>query len=73
MMELRKENNEMFKEFYTGTTYMSNGQKKTVNCILDDNCVRYIVFVGNRIKSRREFDNTQKELCFKNATKALNK
>ena len=68
MMELRKESNEMFKEFYTGT----NG-RKVVNCILDDNCVRYIVFEGRRVKSKREFGNTQKELCFKNATKALNK
>lgn len=73
MVELRKENNEVFKEFYTATTYTSNGQKKTVNCILDDNCVRYVVFVGNRIKSRREFNNAQKDMCFKNATKAINK
>ena len=68
MLELRKENNSVFNEFFTGT----NGNK-TVNCILDDNCVRYIVFEGRRIKTRREYDNCKKELCFKNATKALNK
>ena len=68
MIELKKEANETFKEFYTGTS-----GRKTVNCILDDNCVRYIVFEGLRLKSRREFGNNQKELCLKNATKALNK
>lgn len=68
MLELKRENNETFKEFFTGT----NGNK-TVNCILDDNCVRYIVFEGLRVKSRREFNNSKKDLCFKNATKALNK
>lgn len=39
MAELRKENNGIFEEFFTG----KNGNK-TVNCVLDDNCVRYIVF-----------------------------
>ena len=73
MLELKKENHSMFKEFYTGSKIMPNGQRKTVNCILDTNCVRYIVFIGNRIKSRREFDNGNKGLCFNNATKALNK
>lgn len=73
MKELRKEANTTFAEFYTGSTYTSNGQKKTVNCILDDNCVRYIVFVGNRVTTRREYSNSKKELCFRNATKALNK
>lgn len=73
MKELKKEANSIFEEFYTGSTYMANGQKKTVNCILDDNCVRYIVFIGNRVKSKREFDNNKKEVCFRNATKALNK
>ena len=68
MLELKRENNKTFKEFFTGT----NG-RKTVNCILDDNCVRYIVFEGLRVKSIREFDNSKKDLCFKNATKALNK
>ena len=68
MVELRKENNGLFTDFYTGT----NGNK-TVNCILDDNCVRYIVFEKGKIKSKREFDNSQKKLCFINATKALNR
>nr|DAY68285.1 MAG TPA: hypothetical protein [Caudoviricetes sp.] len=67
MAELRKENNGIFEEFFTG----KNGNK-TVNCVLDDNCVRYIVFERGKIKSIREFDNSQKNLCFKNATKALN-
>lgn len=68
MVELRKENNGLFTDFYTG----KNGDK-TVNCILDNNCVRYIVFEKGKIKSRREFDNSQKKLCFINATKALNR
>lgn len=68
MVELKKESNEVFDNFYTGT----NGSK-TVNCILDDNCVRYIVLQDGKIKSRREFNNIKKDICFKNATKALNK
>ena len=73
MLELKKVNHSVFNEFFTGETYTKEGQKKTVNCILDDNCVRYVVFLGDRIKSRREYDNCKKDLCFKNATKALNK
>ena len=73
MIELKKEKHDVFKEFFTGSSYMKNGQKKTVNCILDDGCVRYIVFVGNRIKSRREYDDASKNRCFNNAQKALNK
>ena len=68
MLELRKENNVTFKEFFTGT----NGTK-IVNCILDNNCVRYIVLEKGKIKSKREFNNSNKDLCFKNAVKALNK
>lgn len=57
-----------FKEIYEG----ENGNKK-VWCCLDDYCVRYTVSVNNKQISRREFSNDKKELCFKNATKALNK
>ena len=68
MNELIKTKNPLFDEYYEGTC----GGKKVI-CILDDNCVRYMVFENGKNKSRREFCNYNKELCFKNATKALNK
>ena len=58
----------MFNEYFEGT----RGGRKVI-CILDDYCVRYMVFENGKKKSRREFRNDQKEICFKNATKALNK
>lgn len=58
----------MFKEYFTG----SNGTRRVI-CILDDFCVRYMVFEKGKMKSRREFSNNKKELCFRNAEKALNK
>ncbi len=66
------------KEVYEGTTSRVN--KKTyeyeevkVWCCLDDYCVRYTITINGKCKSRREFRNDQKELCFKNANKALEK
>ena len=67
MKELVKVEGNMFNEYFEG----SNGSR-SVTCILDDNCVRYMVFEDGKRKSRREFSNANKELCFKNATKALN-
>lgn len=67
-MALTKTENNLFKEYYTGT----NGTRRVV-CILDDYCVRYMVFVKDKLKSCREFSNDKKELCFRNAEKALNK
>lgn len=68
MKEMIKVKNEMFNEYFEG----SNGSRR-VTCILDDNCVRYMVFENGKRKSRREFANNNKALCFKNAVKALNK
>lgn len=72
MKELKRIESEMFKEFYQGV----NGNR-IVNCILDDNCVRFVVLEkGSRTISRtirREYRNDQKERCFRNAVKALNK
>lgn len=68
MNELLKINCEGFKEYYIGT----NGQKKVV-CILDKNCVRYMVYTNGKLKSKREFSNGKEDICFKNAMKALNK
>lgn len=68
MNELFKKENGNFKEYFEGT----NGSRR-VTCILDDNCVRYMVFLNGKLKSRREFSNSKKEMCFRNATKALNK
>ena len=73
MLELRKSEHSLYKEFYTGSKILHNGLKMTVNCILDSNCVRYIVFKGNRITTRREYTNDKKEQCFKSAVKALNR
>lgn len=68
MKELVKKESYHFNEYYEG-----ENENKKVQCILDNNCVRYMVFVNGKKVSRREFSNDKKELCFKNATKALNK
>ena len=68
MKEMIKVKNEMFNEYFEG----SNGSRR-VTCILDDYCVRYMVFENGKRKSRREYSNNKKDLCFKNAEKALNK
>lgn len=57
-----------FTEVYRG----ENGNKQ-VTCILDENCVRYIVSNNGKMKRRSEFSNTEKEKCFNNAVKVLNK
>lgn len=68
MYELKRVHGGFFNEEYEGI----NGKKK-VCCILDNDCVRYMVFVDGKRKRIAEFSNDKKELCFKNATKALNK
>jgi len=67
-LTLTKTENNLFKEYYEGTS----GTRRVV-CILDDFCVRYMVFEKGKQKSRREFSNDKKELCFRNAEKALNR
>ncbi|MBR5202892.1 MAG: hypothetical protein IKW45_06475 [Clostridia bacterium] len=70
MKELKKVENNMFNKYFEGVAV--SGAKAI--CILDDNCVRYMVFdkMGKRV-SRREYSNQAKELCFKRATEALNR
>lgn len=68
MMKLVKVKSEMFEDMYEGT----NGSRK-VTCILDNNCVRYMVFENGKKIRRSEFSNDQKEKCFANAEKALNR
>ena len=70
MIELKKTSNVYFNEIYSA--FAVSGA--SVTCILDDNCVRYVVCdkYGKR-KTRREYSNTQKALCFKRATEALNR
>lgn len=67
---LERTNNDIFKEFYEGI----NGNTK-VTAILDTNCVRYMVFkkisTSWKRTARREFVNDKKEMCLKNANKAL--
>ena len=70
MAELKKVENTMFKEYYEGL----NGPRRVV-CILDNYCVRFMVFENGKQKSRREYGNepSAKDRCFKYAVKALNK
>lgn len=70
MLELKKVENKMFKQYYEGIAV--SGSK--VVCILDDNCVRYTAVdtTGKRI-ARREYGNSGKATCFKRATATLNK
>jgi len=68
MKNLEKNQSEMLTEIFEGT----NGDKKVI-CILDDNCVRYMILKNGKLTSRHEFNNCRKNLCFNNATKALNR
>ncbi len=68
MAELRKIENSIFKNYYEGI----NGKRRVI-CILDSNCVRYMVFENGKKKSRKEYSNGSEKLCFNNALKALNK
>lgn len=70
MLELKKVKNEVFENYYEGHT--TSGAK--VVCVLDDNCVRYTAFDKNGKKtSKREYNNNEKQLCFRKATEALNR
>lgn len=72
--ELKKTESPMFSEYYTGYNPQTN---QTVHCILDDNCVRFVVVQcdGPRTKvvKRREYSNQNKARCMANATAALNR
>ena len=72
MLKLKKVEHDMFSQYYEGT----NGTKK-VTCILDKNCVRYVVLVpgkwGMKVASRREYSNGNESRCFAAAETALNK
>lgn len=67
MKHLSQISHDIFAQFYTG----SNGARK-VNCILDDNSVRFIVFENGKKKRVREFSNCDKAKCLAEAEKALN-
>lgn len=69
--ELVRVESNIYDEIYEGVN-----ENKKVMCILDNNCVRYIVFdlaKPRQSGKRHEFSNDKKELCFKNAIKVLNK
>lgn len=74
MRELNKVERFGFNEYYEGS---STDRKAKVICILDENCVRYSVCRKAKTiykqVSRHEYGNSEKEKCFRNATKALNK
>lgn len=71
MKKLVRVESPVFSEYYEGC----NGQRK-VCCILDLNCIRYMVLEpgkwGLRQVARREYRNGNEALCFANAEKALN-
>lgn len=70
--ELTKTESPLFSEYYTG---YNPEKSRTVHCTLADNCVRYVVFdcKGNRIISKHEYGNQEKERCMARATAALNR
>lgn len=68
MIKLMKVSDDIIREKYEGT----KGDREVV-CILDENCVRYMVFENGKLKARREFSNGKEKTCFRNAEKALNK
>lgn len=68
MEKLYKKEDKIFNEIYEGI----NGKKRVV-CILDNNCVRYMKYIGIKRIGINEYENNQKERCFKLATNWLNK
>lgn len=72
MEKLVKAQSDIFDEYYVG----QKGLRKVI-CILDENCVRYMVLApgkhGMKCVTRREYNNGQEARCFANAEKALNK
>ena len=72
--ELKKTENFMFSDYFTGYNPQTN---RTVHCILDYNCVRYVVVQcegsNTKVITRREYGNKDKERCLANATAALNR
>lgn len=74
MKELQKVEKFGFAEYYEG---ISADGKTKVTCVLDDNCVRYSICKKAKTifkqVSRHEYGNHEKEICFRNATKAYNK
>jgi hypothetical protein len=61
------------KDHYFDEYYVGYNGSKTVVCILDDNCVRYVGFDNAKRKTRREYSNDKKELCMRRAIAWLNK
>ena len=59
---------QMFQEIYEGEI----GSKRVI-CILDENCVRFVGFVNDKLVVRREYANNKKSLCMARATAWLNK
>jgi hypothetical protein len=61
------------KDHYFDEYYVGYNGSKTVVCILDDNCVRFVGFDNAKRKTRREYSNDKKELCMRRAIAWLNK
>ena len=77
MEKLVKVKHEMFNEYFEGERKGYIQKKgyveRKVICILNDNCVRYCVIENGKFKRKSYFDNDNKELCFRNAEKVLNR
>lgn len=68
IVNLTKSADPMFQEKYEGKCH-----SKRVICILDENCVRFVGFVNDKLVVRREYANNKKSLCMARATAWLNK
>lgn len=72
MLKLQKVEHSIFNEYYEGR----NGDR-VVHCILDLNCVRYMVLMpgkwGLKTVSMREYRNGCEARCLASAEKALSK
>lgn len=64
---LEKVNDSIFKEVFVG---YNEEKDRTVTVILDDNCVRWKESKKSKV---HEFTNDKKAMCFKNASRALNR
>lgn len=77
MTKLIKINDNFFDEIYAAERFAMKKDYSTVKrrvvCILDDYCVRYVVYENGKKLRTSEFSNDQKEKCFANAEKALNR
>lgn len=75
--KLKRVNDNFFNDIFVGERWATKKDYthvlRRVVCITDDNCVRYVVYENGKKLRTSEFSNDQKEKCFCNAVKALNR